>query len=209
MNGNKDARKKLIDSLKRAGHLKSENVIRAFDKVDRKCFVLKEHEKIAYADYPLPIPGNATISAPHMHAIVLELLDLKENDDVLEIGFGSGILLAYINEIATNGRIVGAEIKKETYRFGKNNLERCGYTNLKLIDANVIKYSANLGKFDKIVVSASAKNIPDKLVGLLKTNGKIIIPVGEYFQELFLVENKGKKIIKRSVGGVVFVPLVY
>lgn len=97
MSDKEAARQRLLKSLKYDGYLKSGAVIETFGKVDRKNFVLKEHRSIAYEDHPLPIPGNATISAPHMHAIVLELLDLKDGDDVLEVGFGSGILLAYIN----------------------------------------------------------------------------------------------------------------
>ena len=206
MSGN-EAREKLVKSLKEEGHLKSEKVIKTFEKVDRKDFVLKEHEKIAYADYPLPIPGNVTISAPHMHAIVLELLDLKKDDYVLEIGFGSGILLAYMSEIVKTGKIVGTEIKKETYEFGKKNLEHAGYKNLVLINEDVTRDSKKIGKFDKIIVSAAAKTIPTGLIKLLKNSGKMVIPVGEYFQNLFVIEKKGKKITKRNVGGVAFVPL--
>lgn len=212
MSEDNKAREKLLWELKNKGYLKSERAITAFEKVDRKDFVLKEHEKIAYADYPLPILGNVTISAPHMHAIVLELLDLKEDDDVLEIGFGSGILLAYISEIVKAGRIVGTEIKKETYEFGKKNLKNAGYEKPVLINRDITKQafgrsSRNMEKFDKIIVSAAAKVVPDKLVKMLKNNGRMIIPVGKYFQNLFVIEKKGKRITKRNAGGVAFVPL--
>ncbi|MBI4176831.1 MAG: methyltransferase domain-containing protein [Candidatus Aenigmarchaeota archaeon] len=202
-----EARQKLLKSLTDEGYLKSTGVIGAFERVDRKNFVLEEHCKIAYADCPLPIPGGVTMSAPHMHAIVLELLDLKNNDDVLEIGFGSGILLAYMGEIVKNGKIVGAEIKKETYEFGKANLEKAGYEDLTLLNEDVIKCGARMGKFDKIAVSAAVKTIPDELTRLLKNRGRMIIPVGEYFQNLFVVEKNGNRIEKKSVGGVAFVPL--
>lgn len=200
-----ETREKLIQALKAEGYLKSDKVVKAFEKVDRKEFVMKEHEKMAYADYPLPIPGNATISAPHMHATVLELLDLKSDDDALEIGFGSGILLAYICEMAKKGKIVGSEINKETYKFGKSNLERMGY-NPVLLNEDVTS-SREMGKFDKIVVSAAAASIPQGLVKMLKNNGRMVIPVGEYFQNLFVIEKKGKKVTKRNAGGVAFVPL--
>ncbi|MBI4168061.1 MAG: methyltransferase domain-containing protein [Candidatus Aenigmarchaeota archaeon] len=207
MGAEKEAREKLVRELKSEGYLKTENVIRAFGKVNRKNFVLKEHEQIAYADYPLPIPGNVTISAPHMHAIVLELLDLSNDDDVLEVGFGSGILLAYIAEIVKSGKITGTEIKKETYEFGKKNLGRC-CRGIVITNEDITRESpGKKQKFDKIVVSAAAKTIPEELVKLLKNNGRMIIPVGDYFQNLVVIEKKGKKITKKNMGGVAFVPL--
>lgn len=209
MGAEKEARERLIRELKQGGYLRTEKVIRAFEKVDRKNFVLAEHVKIAYADHPLPIPGHVTISAPHMHAIVLELLDLREDDDVLEVGFGSGILLAYVSEIVKTGKIAGTEIKKETYEFGRNNLEAAGYRNIVITNEDVTKQASGgvNERFDKIIVSAAARSIPAKLTRLLKNNGRMVIPVGDYLQNLFVIERKGKRTIKRNVGGVAFVPL--
>ncbi|MBI2085169.1 MAG: protein-L-isoaspartate O-methyltransferase [Candidatus Aenigmarchaeota archaeon] len=204
MDAAKNAKDKLIEELRSEGYIKSGRVLEAFKKIDRAHFVLDVHKKAAYSDYPLPIPGNATISAPHMHAIQLGLIRLKENDDVLEVGFGSGILLAYISQM-TAGRIVGTEINKETFDFGKKNLERAGFENITLLNEDAIRSS--VGKFDKIVVSAAAKSIPKKLIDMLKDGGLMIIPVGEYLQRLFVLEKKNGKITRRDAGGVAFVPL--
>ncbi len=204
MEAAKNAKDKLIEELRSEGYIKSGRVLEAFKKIDRANFVLNAHKEASYSDYPLPIPGNVTISAPHMHAIQLELMELKENDDVLEVGFGSGILLAYISQM-TAGRIVGTEINKKTFDFGKRNLERCGLENITLLNEDATRFSA--GKFDKIVVSAAAKSVPKNLAKMLKDGGRMIIPVGGYLQRLFVLEKKNGKITKQDVGGVAFVPL--
>ncbi len=208
MKTQKDAgRDGLIQHLKEEGHLKSGPIMRAFERVDRAGFVLGGYEKAAYADHPLPIPGNVTISAPHMHAIVLEALDLEEGDSVLEVGFGSGILLAYISEIVGRGKIVGTEINRETYDFGSRNLANAGCRNAILLNVNGANGVRDYAPYDKIVVSAAAEKIPAGLVSQLNEGGRMVIPVGRFSQDLMLVVKNDKKIITTNLGPVAFVRL--
>ncbi len=201
------ARKRLLESLVDSGYIKSGSVMRAFERVDRGKFVMPAYESSAYSDTPLPIAGSVTISAPHMHAIVLEALDLKSGDSVLEVGFGSGILLAYISEITGNGKIVGTEINRETYDFGARNLASAGYKNVILLNVSGANGVRDYAPYDKIVVSAAATRIPPGLLSQLNDNGRMVIPVGTRLQDMMLVEKKNKKITKKNLGPVAFVRL--
>lgn len=208
MNYFEEKRKEMVENLKKSGYLKDERIEKAMLKVKRELFVLPEYKEDAYVDTPLPIPGNATISAPHMHCIYLHALELKENDRVLEVGFGSGILLAYIKEVIGKGEIFGIEINPETFKFGKKNLRRAGYKDIKLILGDGSKGLENV-QFDKILVSAACPEIPKPLIEQLKPGGILIAPVGSISgnQELIKIK-KNKKIKKENLGSVIFLPLL-
>lgn len=207
MEDGNETRKRLLENLVKGGYLKSDSVIRAFEKVDREKFVLPAYKSAAYSDYPLAIPGSVTMSAPHMHAIMLEALDLKSGDSILEVGFGSGILLAYISEIVGRSKIIGTEINKETYDFGVRNLERAGYKNVILLNVSGANGVRDYAPYDKIAVSAAAKKIPPGLVSQLNDNGKMVIPVGRFSQDLMLVEKNRGKVTEKNLGPVAFVQL--
>ncbi|MEJ5274001.1 MAG: protein-L-isoaspartate O-methyltransferase, partial [Spirochaetota bacterium] len=118
----------MVEQLRRNGFLKTNEIIKAFNKVDRKLFMAEKYEKYAYIDEPFPIPPfdrNHTISAPHTYAIFYEALELKRGDFFLEIGSGSGYGLALAREIVgSSGKVVGVEINKQTFDFCKKNLEK-------------------------------------------------------------------------------------
>ncbi len=204
------ARKEMVKRLEDFGYLKDPRIKKAMLKVKRELFVLPEYKADAYVDTPLPIPGNATISAPHMHCIYLHALELKEGDKVLEVGFGSGILLAYIREIVgKKGKIIGMEINPETFKFGKRNLRKAGYKDIKLILGDGSKGSAKEAPFDKILVSAACPEVPKPLIEQLKPNGILIAPVGGISggQDLIKIRKVNDKIKKENLGGVIFLPL--
>jgi len=206
-----EKRKALVERLKYYGYIKNPKIKKAMLKIRREDFVLPELRESAYNDTPLPIPSDATISAPHMHAIFLSAAELKSGEKVLEIGAGSGILLVYMKElVGPKGEVVGVEITPEVYRFAKNNLEKAGYAKkVKLILGDGSK-GVDKKKFDKIIVSATCPEIPKPLIKQLKNDGMIIAPVGEPYghQELVCVKKtKQGKAVMKNLGGVVFVPL--
>jgi len=203
-------RKLLINSLGERGHITNIKVRNAMMKVGRENFVLPEHRDNSYMDTPLPIMADATISAPHMHAMCLSALGLKSGDRVLEVGAGSGILLAYMKElVGAKGEVVGVEILTNVYRFAKNNLEKAGFDKkVKLILGDVSNALDNR-KFDKIIVSATCPDVPKVLIDNLKMDGALIAPVGERIgrQELILVKKTKQGTVMKVLSGVMFVPL--
>jgi protein-L-isoaspartate(D-aspartate) O-methyltransferase len=205
-----DEVERLIEEYKRLGYLKSRKVERAFRKVKREFFVSEEFKDQAYIDTPLPIPGNVTISAPNMHVICLEELDLKKGEKFLEVGAGSGIFLAYAYEIIKQkNKVFGIEINEETYNFALRNLERAGYAD----KVKIILGDGSLGlpeeaPFDKILVSAAAPDFPKPLIEQLKVGGIILAMIGYHEQYLVKGIKKSENEIDRKVVlPVVFLPL--
>jgi len=201
---------RLIEEYKRLGYLRSKKVEKAFRKVRREFFVPEEFKDQAYIDAPLPIPGGATISAPHMHIICLEELDLKRGEKFLEVGAGSGIFLAYAYEIIKRkNRVFGIEINEETYKFALKNLERAGYSD----KVKIFLGDGGLGleseaPFDKILVSAAAPDFPKPLIQQLKVGGIILAIIGYHEQYLVKgIKKSGNEIERRAILPVVFLPL--
>ncbi len=202
-------RKELVNNLKSMGYIKSPEIERAMLKVKREEFVPEELKADAYVDMPMPIPGGVTISAPHMHAIFLSALRIKPTDKVLEVGFGSGILLAYMRELTK--QVVGIEFIPETFEFGKKNLEKAGYKDITLYFGDGSCGVPREAPFDKIVSGASAPDIPKPWIEQLRPGGVIVSPVGassEHQELIYLAKTKDGKIEKKKMGGVVFVPLL-
>ena len=205
-------RKEMVDFLDNCGYMKYPAVKRAMLKVKREDFVSPEHREVAYSNTPLPIPGGGTISAEHMHAIFLSTLKLKPGDKVLEIGAGSGILLAYMKEIVgKRGNVYGIEIIPETYEFAKKNLKKTGYWDkVKLFLGDGSKGLPKFAPYDKIISSASpVREIPKEWIEQLKLGGILITPLGSVFGQdlIFLEKTKDGKIRKKNLGPVIFVEL--
>ena len=200
-------RKNLIESLKEKGYLSSPQVIEAMLKVERHKFVLENLQNEAYTDIPLSIGQNQTISAPHMVAIMTEALDVKENHKILEIGTGSGYQAAVLAEIVKEGKVYTVERISELAKQAKKSL--AGYKNIEVIVADGTLGYKKEAPYDRIIVTAGAQDIPQKLIDQLKDEGKMLIPIGShFFQDLILIEKKGKGITKKNLGGCMFVPLI-
>jgi protein-L-isoaspartate(D-aspartate) O-methyltransferase len=184
-------------------------------KVKREDFVPAGLRESVYEyNVPVPIPGGVTMSAMNMHAIFMSSMHLKIGDKVLEIGAGSGVMLAYIKEVVgKKSKVYGLEIIPETYEFAKENLKKTGYDKkVKLILGDGSLGLPKYAPFDKILSSASSPpEIPKPWIDQLKSGGIILTPVGSAYgyQELYsFTKTKEGKLIKEPLGGVVFVNLV-
>ncbi|MEW6062969.1 MAG: protein-L-isoaspartate(D-aspartate) O-methyltransferase [Nanoarchaeota archaeon] len=201
----KEKNKKLIEELKREGII-DKKILDAIENTPRHLFVRKEHLSEAYNNYPLPIGNEATISQPYTVAFMLEKIELKKGLKVLEIGTGSGWNAALIAEIIKPGKIYTTEITTSLVKFAKENIKKIKIKNIKIIRAKEIGYKKE-ALYDRIIVTAASKNIPEELLNQLKNNGIMLIPVGEYSQKMLKIRKLKDKIKTEDLGGFMFVPL--
>ncbi|AKG91358.1 protein-L-isoaspartate{D-aspartate} O-methyltransferase [Geoglobus ahangari] len=204
-----ERRKRMVERLK--DELKiSEKVAKAMLEVPRHLFVPPHMRREAYNDYPLPIGYGQTISAPHMVAIMCDLLDLKEGERVLEVGTGSGYHAAVVSRIVgEEGLVVTVERIPELAETAKKIYESLCYDNIKVVVGDGSVGYEELAPYDKIYVTASAPKIPVKLLAQLKNGGRMVIPVGDFVQHLYVVDkDEYGRVKKRSWGAVRFVPLI-
>jgi len=198
-------KEQLLSSL--ADNVK-ESVISAMSRVPRELFVPEALKSRAYDDTPLPIGLNQTISAPHMVAIMCDLLDLQPGMTVLEVGGGSGyhaaVMAALVGE---KGHIYSVERKPDLVAVARKNLERAGIRNVTMIEDDGSVGLPEHAPYDRISVAATAPKIPESLKQQLKVGGKMILPVGRDYQELYLVTRKNGFSVEEKMG-VIFVPLI-
>lgn len=186
----------------------SDKVLQAMYSVPRDVFVPKEIRSQAYEDTPLPIGYDQTISAPHMVAIMCDILDLHEGMTVLEIGGGSGYHAAVIAKIVgPNGRVYSVERVRELVRKARENLKFAGIFNVTMIEGDGSLGLPEHAPYERISVAATAPSVPEPLKEQLKVGGMLVIPVGAGYQELLLVTRKNGFLVEEKMG-VVFVPLI-
>lgn len=183
-----------------------EKITQIYENLDRSYFI-DEHKEHAHLDRPLPIGHGQTISQPSLVLQMTVALDIDENHRVLEIGTGSGYQTALLSK--AGGKIYTVERIKEHYEQAMKRLGEAGYSNIdyKLGDGS-LGWSEH-ASYDRIMVTAAAKTLPEALVEQLAPKGKMVIPVGEGVQELLLVEkDKDGVISQESLGYVRFVDLI-
>lgn len=181
----------------------NKKIISAFQKIDRKDFVLDCYNDKAYENNALDIGFGQTISQPFVIAFMLELLDLKKTDKVLEVGSGSGYVVALMSQLVKE--VFGVEIVTELVLFSENNLKKYNLENVKIFEASKKLGLEEYAPFDRILVSASADEIPKELIDQLKTNGVMVIPVGD---SIFKIIKKEDNLEVLEFEGFSFVPLI-
>ena len=180
-------------------------VLKAVRKVPRREFVPDPLKEFAYEDRPLPIGEDQTISQPYIVAFMTEALKLKGGEKVLEIGTGSGYQAAVLAEIA--GHVYSIEIIPALAERGGKTLEKLGYKNVTVKCGDGYQGWAEHAPFDAIIVTCAPDHIPEPLKRQLGVGGRLVIPVGSFFQELLLITRTEKGYRKESLLPVRFVPM--
>jgi protein-L-isoaspartate(D-aspartate) O-methyltransferase len=185
-----------------------ERVLRALGKVPRHRFVPEHLVDEAYENRPLPIGQGQTISQPYIVALMTDLLRLKRDARVLEVGTGSGYQAAVLAEFTPH--VYSMEIIEPLARRAQATLRREGYAQVQVRLGDGYYGWPEAAPFDAIIVTAAASHIPGPLVKQLKAGGRMVIPVGTHFltQHLLLVEKRPDGgVTTRQILPVSFVPL--
>ena len=187
----------------------SERVINPLRSVDRSKFVPKKLSKDAFENAPLPIGHGQTISQPFIVALMTEVLDVQTTDKVLEIGTGSGFQAAVLGELAQ--QVYTIEIVSDLAKNAATRLKDLGHDNVEVREGDGWYGWPEVAPFDKIMVTATAEEISEKLVEQLQPGGLLVMPVGDWkgAQTLTLLTKSedGESYTTRSLLPVRFVPM--
>jgi protein-L-isoaspartate(D-aspartate) O-methyltransferase len=199
-------RARMVETQIVARGVRDARVLAAMRDVPRHLFVDGAHQGEAYEDHPLPIAGNQTISQPYIVALMTELLDLQPGDRVLEIGTGSGYQSAVLSRLARE--VYSIEIVPELARASSERLRQLGFTNVTVKEGDGYRGWPEHAPFDGIVVTAAPPRIPEPLLDQLAPGGRMVIPVGDFFQELkVFTKEKNGKVTEKDILPVRFVPM--
>jgi len=187
-----------------------ERVIKAMNDVPRHLFVKESLRDLAYADGPLPIGHNQTISQPYIVAYMTEILQPDTHHIVLEVGTGSGYQAAILSKLVNH--VYSIEIIPELGKEAANRLDKLGYDNVTVKIGDGYNGWEEHSPFDRIIVTAAPEQIPKKLVDQLKSGGLMILPVGKtsFGQDMRVVkkDKTGQVTIQETIP-VRFVPMIH
>ncbi len=201
------ARDRMVETQLAGRGIRNHRVLEAMRRVPRHLFVEEALQEQAYSDYPLPIGEKQTISQPYIVALMSEVLELKGDEKILEIGTGSGYQAAILAELAD--RVFSVERFPPLAYRASQILKKLGYQNILIRVADGSLGWPEEAPFDGIMVTAGTPKIPQPLTDQLRVGGRLVLPVGDRLsQELVLVERTPEGIRRTDFGGVRFVDLV-
>ncbi|MFO8234910.1 MAG: protein-L-isoaspartate(D-aspartate) O-methyltransferase [Bacteroidales bacterium] len=202
----KGLRKKLVDTLRKKG-IRNKEVLKAFENVPRHRFMESGFIDFAYKDQAFPIGNGQTISQPYTVAVQTELLDAQKHDRILEIGTGSGYQAAILCEMGA--KVFSIERHRDLYLKAKTVLNEIGYQPY-LFYGDGYEGLPRYAPYDKILITAAASEVPEKLFKQLKINGKMVLPLGsELGQQMTVIKKTGENDFeKEHFGSFIFVPMV-
>jgi len=199
-----------IEKIIEDGWLKTESIKEAFEKIKREDFVSDEFKSLVELNEALPIGFEQTISQPAVVAFMLEQLQPKEGEKILDIGAGSGWTTALLSEIVgEKGKVIALEIVPELKELGEKNVAKYGFIEKKIatfISADGSKGFLAAAPYDKILVSAACEAVPEVWKEQLKVGGKIVAPVGNSIKTIF--KKAQTEFEELDHPGFVFVPLI-
>ncbi len=200
------ARRRLVETLQAQG-ISDLSVLHAIDSVPRHLFVPTGVRHRAYEDSALPIGNGQTISQPSIHARYLEILKLKGNERVLEVGTGSGYQTALLSRLAS--QVFSIERIAPLLDKAREVLREMGTNNISLMLGDGTLGWRQFAPFDAILVGAAAPKVPEAYVEQLAEGGRLLIPLGDRDEQILnLFTRKGAELAKEDIAPVRFVPLV-
>ncbi len=200
------ARHKMVDDQMVARDIVNPRVLDVMRKVPRHEFVPPPMRPFAYEDSPLGIGHSQTISQPYIVALMTQLADPRPGDKALDIGTGSGYQAAVLAELVQ--QVYSIEIVEPLAHQAAERLQQLGYTNIEVRHGDGYRGWPEQAPFDLIMVAAAPDHIPPALVEQLAAGGKLVIPVGDHWQRLMLVEKaEDGTVTQRKIAPVAFVPM--
>jgi protein-L-isoaspartate(D-aspartate) O-methyltransferase len=199
------AREEMVKAQIAARGVKDPKVLAAMRKVERHRFVPEGARSQAYEDHPLAIGHGQTISQPYIVGFMTEAAGLRGGETVLEIGTGSGYQAAVLGQIAA--RVFTIEIVAPLAESSAALLKRLGYSNVAVRAGDGYLGWPEAAPFDAILVTAAAPRIPAPLKEQLKDGGRLVLPVGDDWQELMVVTRRGERFEEKRLLAVRFVPM--
>jgi protein-L-isoaspartate(D-aspartate) O-methyltransferase len=203
----KGLRKKLIDLLRDKG-ISDENVLAAMNNIPRHFFLDSAFDKIAYEDRAFPISEGQTISQPYTVAYQTQLLQVKPNDKILEIGTGSIYQASVLAEMGA--RVFTIERQKKLFEKSGQFIFKTKYPNIKFFYGDGYEGLPTYAPFDKVIITAAAPFAPPKLIEQLKPGGKMVIPVDEDHHQrmLRITKNEDGTVSEEAFDNFSFVPML-
>lgn len=201
-----EARRRMVAEQLRRRDVTDPKVLEAMGRVPRQCFVPKELLGEAYTDSALPIEKRQTISQPYIVALMTQIAQPTPKSRALEIGTGSGYQAAVLAELCKH--VYSIEIHESLADTAKKRLDELGYKNITVRHGDGYQGWKEHAPFDLILVTAAPDHVPKALVEQLAVGGRMVIPVGGYYQELLLLEKQQDgSVRRRSIAPVLFVPM--
>ena len=198
-------REKMVEEQIRKRGVKDKRVLEVMRKVPRHLFVDPDNMDAAYEDNAMPIQCGQTISQPYIVGLMTELLELKAASKVLEIGTGCGYQTAVLAEMVE--QVYTVEILPELAESASKRFEEFGYQNIHRRYGNGYYGWQKYAPYDRIVVTAAPKKLPNRLVKQLAEGGLMILPVGDYHQDLVRIHKTESGFECKTISGVRFVPM--
>jgi len=200
-----ELRRAMVDRQIRDRDITDAGVLAAMGQVPRHLFVPEAYRAEAYDDKPLPLGWGQTIYQPYIVALMTSLLELGPDDTVLEIGTGSGYHTAVLSRVAR--KVYSMEIIQPIAERARGRLARLGYSNVEIRVGDGYQGWPEKAPFDAIILTAAPPYIPQPLIDQLRVGGRMVAPVGEYFQDLLVITKSADGIEKRNVIPVRLVPM--
>jgi protein-L-isoaspartate(D-aspartate) O-methyltransferase len=201
------ARARMVEEQLRSRDIRDPRVLAAMGRVPREEFIASEDFGQAYGDHPLPIGAGQTVSQPYIVAAMVEALDVKPTDRVLEVGTGTGYQAAILAELAAE--VWTIERHEELANQAREILARLGYANVHVVYGDGSLGLAERAPFEAILVAAAAPRIPESLVAQLNEGGRLVVPVGSRTeQQVNVVRKEAGEIVVTTHDLCRFVPLV-